>query len=228
MTTTFLDELRAKFEEAGFADVRVDYRKTGESDQDPINIEIYYPKLTQPNTYLKPDILVEVNCRSLREPTSNRTFGTFVAGEFANRPFVDFPITVPVVNPERTFLEKIFLLHEEFQKSPDKIRVDRLSRHLYDIEKLSQTPFANNALTDINLYQTIVEHRKRFTALGEVDYDNHSPDKIAFVPPVNLLRNWEADYRQMQENMIYGETLPFRQLIEQLTTLQTRINQLIW
>lgn len=228
MTTTFIEELTAKFKDAGFADVTISYRNTGQSDQDPIIIEIYYPKLTEKDTYLRPGVLLEVGCRSLIEPTTSRSFTTLVAEQFGNRPFADIPIAIPVVNPERTFLEKIFLLHEEFQKAPEKVRVDRLSRHLYDIEKLDQSPYADSALQDAELYQTIVEHRRRFTALAEVNYDNHTPDKLAFVPPDHLLSDWEADYRQMQENMIYGETLPFVDLIERLSILQTRINGIIW
>jgi hypothetical protein len=42
--------------------------------------------------------------------------------------FADKPITIPVVNPERTLLEKVFFLHEEFQKQEGKIRVNRMSR----------------------------------------------------------------------------------------------------
>ncbi|MBN8820968.1 MULTISPECIES: nucleotidyl transferase AbiEii/AbiGii toxin family protein [unclassified Spirosoma] len=226
MTETFLPELTTTFNEAGFRGVTVGYQHTGHSDQDPVIIEIYYPSLTEQETYVKPRVLVEVGCRSLREPTTARTFTTLVAEQFSDRPFADAPITIPVVNPERTFLEKIFLLHEEFQKPADKIRVDRLSRHLYDIEKLSQSAFADIALNDTDLYQTIVDHRKRFTSIAGIDYSNHSPDKLAFVPPDHLLAEWQVDYRQMQENMIYGETLSFAALIEKLSILQNRINSI--
>ncbi|MCF2489905.1 nucleotidyl transferase AbiEii/AbiGii toxin family protein [Dyadobacter sp. CY347] len=219
MTTTFIKELTERFAAAGFQDVNIRYSDTGQSDQDPMIIEVYYPKLTEKEIYLKPGVLVEVGCRSLREPTTQRTFSTLVAENFSDRPFADSPITIPIVNPERTFLEKIFLLHEEFQKTPEKIRVDRLSRHLYDIEKLGQTEFAAIALSDADLYRTIVDHRKMFTALAEVDYNNHSPDKIVFVPPHDLLAAWEADYKQMRENMIFGEVSSFKVLIETLTVL---------
>jgi predicted nucleotidyltransferase component of viral defense system len=228
LTTTFIKELGRKFEDMGFEDVAVDVRKTTESDQDPIIIEIYYPKLTEKTTYIKPDVLVEVGCRSLKEPVTQRTFSTLVAENFSGRPFADKPISVPIANPERTFLEKIFLLHEEFQKSPEKIRVDRLSRHLYDIEKLNRSTFVNKALSDAKLYYTIVDHRRKFTALAQVNYDNHTPSQIAFIPPKHLLATWEADYRQMRENMIYGDTLTFRELISELGVLQTRINRLNW
>jgi hypothetical protein len=228
LTKTFINELRKKFEEVGFKNIAIDFRKTGESDQDPIIIQIYYPKLAETETYLKPGVLVEVGCRSLREPVTPRTFTTLVAENFIERAFSDKPITIPIVSPERTFLEKIFLLHEEFQKAPEKVRVDRLSRHLYDIEKLNRSPFAQIALSDAELYNTIIEHRKKFTALSEVNYDNHCPGKIAFVPPQHLLSAWEADYRQMQENMIYGDKLTFAALITELVVLQGQINVLDW
>ena len=151
-----------------------------------------------------------------------------MAGNFAGRSFADAPIIIPVVNPERTFLEKIFLLHEEFQKPANKIRVDRLSRHLYDIEKLMQTPIADTALQDSELYNTVITHRRTFTSIAGMDYDRHQPATIRFLPPADLMPNWEIDYKQMQENMIYGDTLSFADLIEKLTELQTRINTLSW
>jgi hypothetical protein len=146
----------------------VKYREVENHDQDPLIIEIYYPTLTNKDSYLKPAVLVEVGSRSLKEPFTQRSFGTIVSEVFTNRPFADKAITIPVVNPERTFLEKIFLLHEEFQKSQDKIRVERLSRHLYDIEKLSQTEYADIALHDTDLYNTIVKHREKFTPISEL------------------------------------------------------------
>lgn len=228
MTTTFTEELRTKFAEAEFNDVTVKYREVLNHDQDPMIIEIYYSKLTEKDTYLKPGVLVEVGSRSLIEPFTDRTFATMVAEKYPGKPFSDKPITIPTVNPERTFLEKIFLLYEEFQKPEEKRRVDGLSRHLYDIEILSRTGFAETALHDAGLYNTIVAHRSKFSRISGVNFTNHSPDKISFVPPEHLLSEWEADYKLMQENMIYGEALSFDELIGKLQELQLRINNLKW
>jgi len=228
MTTIFTDELRTKFAEAGFTDVTVKYREVLNHDQDPMIIEIYYPKLTEKDTYLKPGVLVEVGSRSLIEPFTDRTFATMVSENYPGQPFSDKPITIPTVNPERTFLEKIFLLYEEFQKPEEKRRVDGLSRHLYDIEILSRTEFAEIAMQDAGLYNTIVAHRSKFSRISGVDFANHSPDKIAFVPPGHLLTEWEEDYKLMQENMIYGEALPFAELIKKLKKLQSHLNNIQW
>lgn len=224
ITEVFTIELKNKFTELGFENVLVKYREVENHDQDPLIIEIYYPTLTNKNSYLKPSVLVEVGSRSLKEPFTQRSFGTIISEVFADRPFSDKPISIPVVNPERTFLEKIFLLHEEFQKPQDKIRVERLSRHLYDIEKLSQTEYAEIALQDTELYNTIVRHREIFTPISGIDYTNHSPDKISFIPPNTILKDWQQDYEIMTQTMIYDNPLTFDELIKRLTELQNRIN----
>jgi predicted nucleotidyltransferase component of viral defense system len=226
ITEVFTEELKNKFTELGFKDVTVKYREVENHDQDPLIIEIYYNKLTETDTYLKPGVLVEVGSRSLKEPFTQRTFGTFVSEIYTDNSFADKPITIPIVNPERTFLEKIFLLHEEFQKPFGKIRVERLSRHLYDIEKLCQTEYAEIALQDRELYNTIVRHRSKFTAISGINYAKHNPANIKFIPPDSIIKMWEADYEEMRGSMIYGNPLGFDQLINRLTELQKRINEI--
>lgn len=226
ITTKFIAELKDKFAQAGITNVDIKFREVENHDQDPIIIELYYPSLSEKSTYLKPGLLVEVGSRSLKEPFTQRTFATLVADNYHEQPFADKPVTIPVVNPERTFLEKIFLLHEEFQRPMGKMRVKGLSRHLYDIEKLSRTEHAATALQNADLYNTIVAHRKQFSAISGVDYDQHVPASIRFIPPEAVLHLWESDYKQMQENMIYGESLPFKDLIATLTELQNNINNL--
>ena len=222
----FTEELKNKFTEFGFKNVTVKPREVENHDQDPLIIEIYYKKLTETDSYLKPGVLIEVGSRSLKEPITQRTFGTFVSEIYSDNPFTDKPITIPVVNPERTFLEKIFLLHEEFQKPLGKIRVERLSRHLYDIEKLSQTEYAEIALQDTELYNTIVRHRSKFTAISGINYAKHNPANIKFIPPDSIIKMWEADYEEMRGSMIYGNPLDFDQLINRLTELQKQINEI--
>lgn len=224
ISEVFTEELKNKFTELGFKNVTVKPREVENHDQDPLIIEIYYNKLTETDTYLKPGVLVEVGSRSLKEPFTQRTFGTFVSEIYKDNPFTDKPITITVVNPERTFLEKIFLLHEEFQKPFGKIRVERLSRHLYDIEKLSQTEYAEIALQDRKLYNTIIRHRSKFAAISGIDYAKHNPENIIFIPPDSIIKMWEADYEEMKGSMIYGTPLDFDQLINRLTELQMRIN----
>jgi predicted nucleotidyltransferase component of viral defense system len=226
ITEEFYPALKVKFEDAGLSDLEIKIAETTESDQDPRIIEIYYPSVFDELGYIRPKVIIEVGSRSLREPFSVRSFNSYVGENYPDTVFADSLINIPTVNPERTFLEKIFLLHEEFQKPLDKIRVDRLTRHLYDLEKLMDTEFAQKAFTDSKLYQDIVAHRKLYTSIRGIDYENHSPQKINPIPPAEIIGKWEKDYMVMQQYMIYGESLSFSELIERVKELKRRINEL--
>ena len=190
ISTNFIEELKFRFLDKGFANVQIQCREVENHDQDPLVIEIYYPKLTETDPYLKPGLLVEIGSRSLKEPFTLRSFTTMVSDSFPDKPFYFPPITIPSVNPERTFLEKIFLLHEEFQRPKEKIRINRLSRHLYDIGKLMQTPFAQLAIDGEGLYNTIVNHRIIFNHISGVDPAKYRPALIQFIPPSGLMPLW--------------------------------------
>lgn len=226
VSTKFVTVLDLSFKEMGLENVIIKPQQVVNHDQDPLILEIYYPKLTRQDMYLHPDILLEIGSRSLKEPYSERNVNTFVSEVFAEMPLVGTPIIVQAVNPERTFLEKVFLLHEEYQRPPEKMRIERLSRHLYDIEKLSQTPCFQAALADEELYDTIVAHRRKFSPLGGVDYTKHAPRHIRIIPPENLLSLWEADYEKMKSSMIYGKKISFNELMMRITEVQETFNKI--
>lgn len=221
----FLPNLRHNFKEAGFHDVHLELDEYETTDQDPLIVKVNYPNVIERSSYIQPVVLVEIGGRSQKEPFSHRQFASIISEQFSEAPFADSQITVQCVNPERTYLEKLFLLHEEFQRPEEKIRVERLSRHLYDIHRISRSPFAQKAIRDHGLYKSIVAHRELFMKFGGVDYQSHFPPNLNPIPPDNLLPEWEKDYRVMQEQMIYGESLPFNQLIEEVKRIVGEINQ---
>ena len=108
-----------------------------------------------------------------------------------------------------------------------KIRIERKSRHLYDLEKLMDTAYAAAAFGNTALYQTIVNHRSKLTPLRGVDYANHSPERINPIPPNDIIGAWEKDYHFMQQSMLYNPSISFDQLIERMHELKSRINRLI-
>jgi hypothetical protein len=228
LTEKFTPELQQKFNELGFSDVLVKPREVVNHDQDPLIIEIYYSKLTEKTVYLRPGVLVEIGSRSLKEPFSPCKFKTLMSENYNDKSFADSEITIPTVNVERTFLEKVFLLHAEYQRPVEKRRVERLSRHLYDIEKISQTSYYQKALSDKYLYKTIVAHRDKFSHLSGVDYAKHEPQFINIIPPESVLSLWEKDYAEMSESMIYGEKLSFNELIDRIKQVNNKINQIEW
>jgi predicted nucleotidyltransferase component of viral defense system len=191
---------------------------------DPEKIFIEYRSVFGANSYIRNTIVLEINGRSMNEPLEIVKVQSFIDEVFAGRPFVDKPFEIQVVSPERTFMEKICLLHEEFaKKEQGNIRVNRMSRHLYDIAMILGTPIADKALNDMDLYRRIVAHRRMFIAMKDFDYDTLLQGKVNIVPPEALFGTWEDDYEKMRE-MIYGDAPSFSTMIEQLSRLNERIN----
>ena len=225
----FADELTAKLDEAGLGECRVvpiTTKKDGSSndhDSDPVIIEIHYPVKVSSDAYVRSVVKVEISCLSMKEPYEVKRISSLVGEAF---PQIDDETIadIPTITPTRTFLEKAFLLNEEYQrKNP---RTERMSRHLYDLERLMDTPFAEAALSDMELYQEIIAHRQRFYHVGGVNYELNHPSTIAFCPTRDLREKMRLDYDAMKTSMIYGEKLSFETLIARLELLQNRFRNI--
>ncbi len=177
------------------------------------------------NQYILPKVKIEVSGRSMSEPVSKIAINSMIDQVYPRAPFAEPKFMVRAVLPKRTFLEKVFLLHEEFTKPKDLIRVERMSRHMYDIGQMLKTPIAERAINDADLYRQVVEHRRTFIGLRGFDYDTLYPATLNIVPPASVIEQWNADYENMRLHMIYGESEPFDMLVGNLTKLNTKINQ---
>ena len=226
ISTKLKEELDKKLQEAGIEGYLISVRETKDTTQDPQIIEIKYNSIFSANNYIQEKVLIEIGARSLLEPSENVQLRSMIAEVYPEADFADSFTEIPTVVPQRTFLEKAFLLHEEFQKTAENIRIDRMSRHLYDLEKLMNTAFAESALANTELYMAIVNHRKHLTAIKGVDYSTHSPDKINFVPPDVVIEKWKNDYETMLGNMTYGDTLPFDKLLEKIKLLNEKFREI--
>lgn len=226
ISEVFLPELKKTFAKNGFTGLEIALIGVKTPDQDPVNIVVRYPSVCEESPYILPEVKLEIGSRAMCEPFDSREIISLVSEKFKGRPFADGSISIPCVKPERTFLEKLFLLHEEFQRPKEKIRVERLSRHLYDINRISETKYAKIAMEDKELFKAIVKHREHFTRLGGVDYKSHYPPNLNPIPPTDLLYKWKSDYKAMQKEMIYGESLDFDELITKIEALTRSINSI--
>jgi len=195
---------------------------------DPEIIEVEYLSLFDDITYIKRKVIVEVGGRSMSEPLQSVKLQSMMDGVFPNEDFTERPFEVQAVIPQRTFIEKICLLHEEFAKPKEYIRTERLSRHLYDLVKMTDTPIAEKALADKQLYNSVIEHRRIFIGLKGFDYSTLTPKTINIIPPEYIIEFWKADYETMQNTMIYGESLPFDKLIDKTKQINDKINHIDW
>jgi len=229
MSEEFSQRLEKLLKEKGLSDISVNSIKQKASDADPAQVEIRYPNVMDYPGYVEPRVLLEISSSSLIEPFKVRSCSSLLDDYYLESEFAEAPIDIPSAIPERTFLEKIFLLHEESQRSHDKIKVDRQSRHIYDVYQLIQTEHAAAALANKELYKSIVKHRYAFFHLGGVDYNRHQPKTINPVPIPEFIDAWKIDYKKMQDEMIYGDSPGFDLMIKTLEDFTVKeINQLTW
>ncbi len=231
----FKDELLAKLVEMGLeVTVLTDNDITNENgkprkvphDKDPSVLYVQYPSLYNSQAvYAIPTVKVEISVLSMSEPYEMRRISSLIEQTYKDEDVdSDLVQTIRTVSPARTFLEKAFLLCEEFQK--EKPRTHRMTRHFYDLEKLMHTPYAEMALNDSVLYREIVEHRRKFYHVGYVDYDKELPANIQIVPSDELMPAYETDYNEMKESFIYGQPLAFGELMEKIINLQEQFRAL--
>lgn len=225
ISTTFVEDLKKVFAEwNAINEYSIIAQEVKDHDKDPQIIEFHYKSVLETPGYLPQKVLIEVGSRSLTEPTAPKAINSILGSQFPDLNFADKPLNIAIVLPQQTFLEKIFLLHEEFSQAPEKIRIHRLTRHLYDLEKIMDTEHGIEALKNKELYDNIVAHREKFNAIRGLDYTNHTPDKISIIPPDPIFKQWEQDYQTMTQYMIYGNFLAFDKLIIRIAELQKRIN----
>lgn len=218
-----MDELLVALKVVGAVESDVGYLPREDSDADPTVLRVEYRSVLPKDPYIKEYVKLEFSSRSPREPREMREIEPF-ASQLS--PLIRFnPTVVPTVTPVRTYLEKVFLLHEEFQKNYPRHK--RMSRHLYDLYKMDKAGFTEKALENKELYASLVEHRSVFNAMRGIDYSGHDPKNLAIIPPEEALPLWEDDYRVMREQFIYGEAPDFPELISTIRSIQERFHDLL-
>ena len=204
----------------------VDVAITAITTTDPEVITVAYKSLYEVSPYIKNMVKIEISGRSMMEPVEKKTINAAIDAHFPNAPFAEDAFEVNAVIPERTFLEKVFLLHEEFRR--DEVRVKRMSRHIYDLAMMidSEDQIADRAIHNEKLYRAVLEHRRKFIGLKGFNYSELYTDKLCIVPSEEIAKLWQEDYEFMREHMIYGPAPSFKELIGKLSSLNDEIRRL--
>jgi len=82
----------------------------------------------------------------MTEPLEIVVIKTLIAEQFPVNPYPDTAFSVTALAAKPTSLEKTFLLHETFHQTVVPPRVEHMSQHLYDLEKMKNTHVGTEAL----------------------------------------------------------------------------------
>lgn len=203
----------------------IEYNPQIDDTSDPNILELYYKSVVPSETNIQKKVIIEMGARALSEPSERREINSFIDQTFKGYNFIFSEFNVEVTVPTKTFLEKIFLLHEEFSKPPEKIQHNKMSRHLYDLERLMSTKYGMEAIADKELFETIANFRKKMNSRQGIRFENHKRTELQITPPSEMIELWEKDYKLMQENMIVGDSKSFDELIENLKIIQKLLKQ---
>ena len=204
----------------GYCDVIPEPNGEGDGTYpEPRKIHIAYNSVFDTGDgYLRPEVLLEVGARSLFEPTSQATVKSMISETSEIKTSIaDTMITCAV--PQKTFLEKAFLLHELFTTEMG-LKANRKSRHLYDLEHMMAHEEILSSVNNAELWEAIRHHREIFTSIRGVDYTPDVRRRIVLIPPKEFETEWRKDYDAMQKSMIYGDEMSYDELISRIGQLQ--------
>ena len=193
-------------------------------DPDSQTLLLRYPTAFPPGGYLRRVVKVELGARSDTEPSLRPTIRPYLAEALPEQlPDTDFDLRA--VAPERTFWEKVMLLHEEtYYPAPDGPR-SRLSRHYYDLWCLIRAGVAERAATDTALFNRAADHRRLFFRRKREAQDTLRPGLLRLVPSADQLPHWRRDYDAMREAMFVTEPPDFTDILGVVGNFQETFNR---
>lgn len=194
-------------------------------DTDPQTLYVNFISLFDPKPYLPDRVKIEFSVRSLKEPSIKRGMRSLLVTHFPNENYIEENFEILTIQPQRTLIEKMLLLHEEYNRDErGKMRTNRMSRHYYDLFQLGRQDFSSATLKDNDFIEEIIEHRKYYSRLKRFDYSTLKRGSIRIIPSDDVLKALEQDYEIMRAEMIYGHPPTFEEIIQSMKNLQDEIN----
>ena len=221
-TEVFLAEDFAPGLEADFRTLLRDNFQISIDPADPQTVCFAYPRLFSEGAIL-PIIRLEIGALAAWTPTQEATITSFAAEQYP-QVFLQPGTSLRTVSPERTFWEKVTILHKEAFRTNGKIP-PRYSRHYYDLQCMARSSVKDAAFQDLDLLRQVVAFKDRFYPAGSAHYELAEPGTMRLMPPEDCLPALRADYEHMK-NMIFGEKPEFEVILAAIAALESEIHSL--
>ena len=194
---------------------------------DPQSLLVEYPTLypASDTAYVAPSVKIEAGARSAIDPNQSSGVTAFIDDEL-NDASLDVA-SVRVLSPQRTYWEKLLILHGAHCGYRDKERVpedrNRISRHYYDAAMITASETGASALSDLDLLDAVRSHNIVAFRQAWKRFEQATPGSVRLVPQPGLREAIERDYAAMQ-SMILGNIPEFEWINERLREAETAIN----
>lgn len=202
---------------------RIELDKSDETGQ---SLLFWYPTVVETSLeYVRAAVKIESGAKSALDPHQAVTITPYVATDL---PGLDLQVQrVTTVNPERTFWDKIVILHGQrswFEKRGDlRHGGQRVSRHYYDVFKLMESEVAKRALADPGLAIDCSRHARLFLFSADYDLEHAVPGTLRICPTDDMKTALQRDYEAMS-GMIFGQVPRFEDVLAVLGNLDQLMN----
>jgi len=171
------------------------------------------------NGYILPRIKLEFGARGEGEPSTIQTMTSYLAQEFPDE-LPDAQIAISTLAAERTFWEKVTILHALHHGG--KLRPG-MSRHYYDTLKLAEKGIADVAMKNPELLARVVLNKSLMFADAKASYGTAAIGTLKILPDGDLRAQLAQDYFAMQE-MFMSSPPGFDDMMASLAALEAQIN----
>lgn len=205
------------------------YKKLGRENmfsvdpQDAMVVDFTYPKLFN-GEYLRPSVRLEIGPLAEWTPSHIIEIKPFVA-EYYPKMFEQAGTEVLTIDAERTFWEKITILHKIANFPEGKQLPNRYARHLYDVYCMGHTSVKDRAFERKELLSKDILFKQKFYYSKGAHYETATLAEVNLIPRGDILPELRKDYKAMQ-NMIYGSIPSFEEILDYLQELQGEIHAL--
>jgi len=189
---------------------------------EPQTLLFYYPQF-QSSESLQHSIRLEIGALAAWTPSENKTVTPYI---FERYPELaqDSATIVVASSAERTFWEKVTILHHEANR-PDHLEMPlRYSRHYYDLFCMKTKGYVESSLKQIDLLEKVATFKMRFYPRKWARYDEAFPGSIKLTPPKSRFVGLQKDYESMAE-MFFEKQPSFSELMDVIETIEKEINK---
>ena len=186
-------------------------------------INFYYPQIFE-HDYLKNCVRLEIGALAEWLPSHPTIISPFVAERYPDL-FEQKNTNILTIDVERTFWEKVTILHKIANFSEEKTLPSRYARHLYDVYCMGNSWVKNKAFEKKELLEKDVIFKQKFYYAKNANYETATLASIKLIPKPETMTALVKDYDAMK-NMIYGSIPEFNIIIEYLEELQDEIHSL--
>jgi hypothetical protein len=176
-------------------------------DKDNQTLLFWFPAVTarSDGDYIRFAVKIESGAKSALDPHVTATVTPYVAQDLTD---LDMAVSgVTTVKPERTFWDKVVILHglRQWHDRRGELRHggQRVSRHYYDVHQLMQAGEAVDWQADHALALDCARHARLFFGSADLGLESAAPGTYTLTPSAAMLDALARDYEAMA-GMVFG------------------------